>query len=165
MEEYSFLKSLKIADIVKILEKNNLRLKLDVPQPLTRDKDEDGTDMIIAKCEHINKEGSEEDIIGSMGGALLRNLGYAGAMFGSFSKYSAYNGDEIIEIRDFYMTEILSMKAEEDAKEYVNKLTKSYHEYMTEKFGEVYAEKAEEFFEKLRAENEKTSAEDFQKDL
>jgi len=37
----------------------------------------------------------------------------------------------------------------------MQKLTDTYHEYMVEKFGEVYAEKTEEFFNKLKRDNQK----------
>ena len=164
MEKFSFLKLLKMSDIVEILEKNNLRLKLDVPQPLSRGLDEDGEYRIIAKCEHIKNDEHTEDFSGYMGGALLRNLGYFGAVFGGANNYSAYNGDEIIEIRDFYMTEVLSLKPEKEAQEHVNKMTEEYHKYMTEKFGDMYTQKAKKYFAKLRRQDKKQN-EDFQKNM
>ncbi len=154
MSKKSFVQMLTYSDIVEILRRNNLRIKLDVPQPLMRGKDEYGN-KITVKCEHI-EETEESKLLDYMGGALFRNLGAYGAVFSETAKkYSAYGGDEIIDIGDYYMVETISLKSDEDAREYMQKLTDSYHEYMTEKFGEVYSQKAEEFFNKLKNNNQK----------
>ena len=163
-KKFSFAKLLKMSDIVEILKKNNLKLNLDLPKPLTRGLDENGEYRIIAKCEHIKNDDHTGDFSSYMAGAILRNLGYFGAVFGGANNYSAYSSNEVIVIKDFYMTEFLSSKSDEEVQKYAKSMTEEYQKYMTEKFGDMYTQKAKKYFAKLRRQDKKQN-EDFQKDL
>ena len=50
MKQFSFLEKLSDAEIIEILEMNNLKLKFDAEQSLRREYDRDGEYIIVANC-------------------------------------------------------------------------------------------------------------------
>ena len=150
MKKFSFVKLLTDEDIVEILKRNNLRLLEDVKQPIIKGQDNDKEYTIVAKCEYIeNPYSVEEEMHDLISTTLFKDIPF---MQGLTKRYSLYDKTELVEIHDFYMEELMSLKSEEETKEHVLELTKNYHKFMTEKFGDMYTEKAEEFFNNLKEE-------------
>ena len=149
MKKFSFLEKLTDKEIIEILEMNNFKLNLDIEQPLRRGYNKDGEYLVVANCLRFRQEKKLNDI-SFMNGALLRNVGGYSTNTSSHSANNTYIGEEIIGIKDFYMTEIWSTKKAAYQQKYESKLTKNYQKYMAEKFGDQYLEKAENYFKELK---------------
>lgn len=143
---FSFTRLLSEEDIVEILRRNNLKLYADdkSKKALFRRENKNGKHSIVAQCKHIKEIYDEFDRSHDLSEtAMFKDI----PLFKDTSKkYSLFNRPEMIVIEDFYMTEMVSLKSEREAKEYVLGLTKEYYGFMSEKFGSAYVEKAHEFF-------------------
>lgn len=149
-KNFSFTRLLSEDDIVEILRRNNLKLFADdkTKKALFRRENENGKHTIVAQCKHIEEIYDEDDMSHDLSETtMFKNI----PLFKDTSKkYSLFNRPEMIVIEDFYMSEMISLKSEREAQAYVLGLTKEYYEFMTEKFGNAYIEKAHEYFESTK---------------
>lgn len=153
MEEISFVKLLNKLDIIKILEINNLELNNNAIEPLSIDRYDNGEWVIFAKCKRIdNQENKLNEISAKTASKLFKHtqhLALLGSIIGNNS-YSFFDYTELIEIKDFTMFEVLSFKNDNELKEHIQTMTKNYHKYMKNKFGDIYTQKAKEYFKSLQ---------------
>lgn len=159
-KDFSFSKLLSKDDIVELLKMNNLQL---VPQtkdtkPMLGRTGENGKYSIIAICKRIdNSYEKEEQVYETAESATFKNI----PTFRDTTKpkdVSIFDQPEIIVIKDYYMSQYARrFMSDKEVGIYATSLTKIYHDFMTEKFGDIYMEKAKEFFDNR---NEKSQAEE-----
>ena len=155
-KNFSFAKLLTKDDIVEILRMNNLKL---VPESagnksLIGKTEENGNCSIFAICKHIEDSYEMEEQLHELAeGATFKTV----PIFKDTSKsgQTIFDKPEKIILTDYYMSTIVGpLMSDREAQEYAIGLTRVYQEFMTEKFGDIYMEKAKEFFENNRDESQ-----------
>ena len=148
-KNFSFAKLLTRDDIVEILRMNNLKLVAAIggKKALVGKTEESGNYSIFALCKHIEDSYEMEEQMHELAeDATFKTI----PVFKDTTKSGQpiFDRPEKIVLTDYYMSAIVSpLMSDREAQEYVVGLTRVYHEFMTEKFGDIYMDKAKEFFE------------------
>ena len=156
-ENFSFVKWLTNRDVEKILNSMGIELLTDnydrngnLLKPIKKYRDkETGKYRIIVKCQLnedlIDKNNELNDFVlpSKLKNAIKDILFKSSIVFASMplmNSFSSYFDDSrlILEINDFYICELLSLKLEEEQVKFDRVLTKGYQSYMTKKFGRFY---------------------------
>ena len=129
---FSFVKWLTNRDIQKILAPMNLEImeKDDGSKKLRilREKDENGTRFITVFCKNNNDEYINDLTQFPYLGGMFSNALMVGTVLGTMgenSNFSKYNNDMVLRIDEFYITEMFSLKPEEEQEEFDRKLTRN----------------------------------------
>ena len=170
-EKFSFVKWLTSRDIEKILSLLNYEIlkKEDengnFKKRILKTKDEEGRHIIVF-CKDLEYAKNRSKINDAMKEVisqspklrnLMTNIFMTMAMFGAVNSdgFSKYNDIAILRFDDFFLTETLSLKSEEDQLENDRRLTKTYQQYMSQKFGRFYNSMKSAYYKKLHQEARK----------
>ena len=171
-EKFSFVKWLTDRDIEKILKSLGYEImeKEDkngvLKKRILRGKYDNGERNIIVFCkdlEYAEKRAKMDDAMREiiMQSPELRhmmsNILMTSALLGAanpdgFSKWSEMSSMAILKFDDFFLTENLSTKSEEEQLENDRRMTRAYQKYMTQKFGRFYNSMKSGYFKKLHKE-------------
>ena len=120
------------------------------PQALKKYKEKDGSYRIIIKATNNNKNEAKE----AAGNILFKNKPNIGLMFAMMSasmgdSWSVFSGKtSIFEIRDFAFVDLMPMP-DLFGEDVSQMLTKTYHEFMKEKFGKFYVQQFKKYRKKI----------------
>ena len=165
-ENFSFVKWLTNRDIEKILEPLNIEImeKEDengnLKKRITRFKDENGNRSIVVFCKNNNYDETKQAKDAIMKEMMqipalkkmMSNVIMISAMLGSLnpeSNFSQYNDMLILKFEDYFLTESLSLKTEDEQIDFDRKLTNNYQNYMSKKFGRFYNSMKSAHYKKL----------------
>ena len=157
-EKFSFVKWLTNRDVEKILNsmgieilKNEYNREGKKLKPITKHKDkETGLYRALVRCQlnedllnENNKQMSDFFLPKKLKQELVKTLFPKMAVVMAMPFFSEsmryYDGSlMMLEINDFYISEFLSLKPEEEQIKFGRALTKGYQHYMTKKFGRFY---------------------------
>lgn len=180
---FSFVKWLTNRDVEKILNSMSIEILSDTYnrdgkkiKAIRRLKEKDtGLHHILVRCRlnedllnENNKDMSNfmipQKLKSEIAKVLFPGLAMMSALFSDSMSY--YDGSMmILEINDFYISEFLSLKPEEEQIKFGRTLTKGYQKYMTQKFGRFYNSMKSAAIKKAIAEERQRSGEEIcQKD-
>ena len=158
-ESFSFAKWLTNRDIEKIAELLGLEIMLKndtTKKRILRHKDENGYHIRVF-CTDIKQVEADKEIQKTLQGfpsckKLAGQIFMINAMFaslGNTNSFAEIKNMVMLEFDDFFLTECLSMKNEEELFKFNSKLTSVYQNYMTEKFGRHYTDMKKAHYKKL----------------
>lgn len=163
-QNFSFIKYLTNRDIEKILTPLNIEImkrKNSDKLRILRGKDENGNRYITVFAKDNNPDETKEmrDVVMK---EMMKLPSFRGFMANIFMSsvilqsmnpgFSQFDNTVILRFEDYFLTEGLSLKTEEQKLEFDRKLTKNYQNYMTKKFGRFYNSMKSAYYKKLHKE-------------
>ena len=143
---FSFVKWLTKRDVEKILEKNGYEINYNLPSPYSKFKGDDGYYYIFVKCTKKISTEMEKDLNIAKEFMSKKSLCIP---FDFFNKNHV-----LLEFSDFMLTEQLVAYLDENEAININKnLTRTYQNYMKEKFGSFYVNMKKAYIKKLYQED------------